>query len=607
MKKRGFQSLCFILVTVLFASVFGGYGRPAGAAELTDVQRNSISMLNHLTVLTQEINASRNNRLFMEEAYSTLLNNIHPNAVDATTLNQIRSLLNTLEQYRMINVKRERLQYIFEQNHAMAIKATTVPDPLFLLSAGTAANPLIYLVSVVYTVIDARTTRAELLGSLETQYLMEGWGLDDEEMAVLHSNRMESFTHMIDIVNRYELPGDLALNEESVDRFVAAKMNPNLFQRLQFLETTVEIYRAFGDYWLVLAETYYLLGEYAKCLEALSVYGDISARIFRQDFELARTLPLAVAASGEVLDNDDYIGAATEYASQILDNSRFDDWALHYFTAQVYIDLYARSGEIHYLERAFGVVVNTVNYLIDEQKAMNAAYLTPLRLLSVPSAWSSTREERREITDINSFLNAERAAALPPVYEPLLLNLELLFALAEVLDIPQSEKHRIDSILRHNDTPIFLLEPLDNIYRFQSAPVRTAEEDIEAAFEGAELSFPAVFASEYTEITVTVTDPESGETVIFDDWTAARVSRAAAGDVGTFTATFASAAAKAHTYTEGAFIEVEITPRADSETDTFNFAFEAVSARRWDSVDRFTLGVLSGWNALDTIVFERVK
>ena len=32
-------------------------------------------MLNHLAVLTQEINASQNSRMYMEEVYSMLINN----------------------------------------------------------------------------------------------------------------------------------------------------------------------------------------------------------------------------------------------------------------------------------------------------------------------------------------------------------------------------------------------------------------------------------------------------------------------------------------------------------------------------------------------------
>ena len=99
---------------------------------LTDTQKNSISMLNYLTVLTKEINDSSNSRLYMENAYSSLLNNTYPNAVDSRTLVELTDLLDILESYRMINVKRERLDYIYEQNKAQALRAA-IPRPLGLL------------------------------------------------------------------------------------------------------------------------------------------------------------------------------------------------------------------------------------------------------------------------------------------------------------------------------------------------------------------------------------------------------------------------------------------------------------------------------------------
>ena len=50
-------------------------------------------MLNHMTVLSQEINASSNSRLYLDNAYSDIVNNINPNAFDEDSLNQIKVLL----------------------------------------------------------------------------------------------------------------------------------------------------------------------------------------------------------------------------------------------------------------------------------------------------------------------------------------------------------------------------------------------------------------------------------------------------------------------------------------------------------------------------------
>ena len=117
---------------------------------LDERQKNSIAMLNYLTVLTQDINDASNNRLYMEEVYNSLISNTYPNAVDQRTQSQLTSLLDTLEGYRMVDVKRERLEYIYEQNKAMAIKSA-IPKPINVHAIASAVNPAQLLAVCIFT------------------------------------------------------------------------------------------------------------------------------------------------------------------------------------------------------------------------------------------------------------------------------------------------------------------------------------------------------------------------------------------------------------------------------------------------------------------------
>lgn len=49
-------------------------------------QLSSIAMLNYMTVLSQEINASANSKLYLDNIYSSIVNNINPNAVDEDSM-----------------------------------------------------------------------------------------------------------------------------------------------------------------------------------------------------------------------------------------------------------------------------------------------------------------------------------------------------------------------------------------------------------------------------------------------------------------------------------------------------------------------------------------
>ena len=49
---------------------------------LTEQQRNSFSMLYHLAITAENIRISKDNRLMLEDIYTSLLNDINPGAID---------------------------------------------------------------------------------------------------------------------------------------------------------------------------------------------------------------------------------------------------------------------------------------------------------------------------------------------------------------------------------------------------------------------------------------------------------------------------------------------------------------------------------------------
>jgi len=95
-KKVLIAVLVFIFVTSSAPVCFG----TQKTEELTDEQKTSIAMLNYLTVLTKEINESDHSRLDLEDAYSSLINNTYPNAVDEETEAYLEDLLDTINDYR---------------------------------------------------------------------------------------------------------------------------------------------------------------------------------------------------------------------------------------------------------------------------------------------------------------------------------------------------------------------------------------------------------------------------------------------------------------------------------------------------------------------------
>lgn len=543
-------------------------------SDMTTTQRNSLNMLNFLTVLTQEINDSKGSRLYVENAYSSLLNNTFPNAVDSRTQAQLTNILDTLEGYRMVDVKRERLEYIYEQNRAQAMRQA-IPSPMSVLNVVQSGNLLKAAASVVYMAVDSYASYSSYTEQTDLHYLKDGWELDDEEAAELHNSRKQAFTYMLSMVRDNDLPGDYALNEDSVQEFVTWKNNTNVVRRISFFESNQSTYEAFGTYWLTLAESYYEYGEYRKCLNAIAKYEEISSRIFRKDYDYAKILPLGIVAAKEVYGKDKYIEVANQYAEAILNNSDSTDWTLTYFVAQIYLDLYAQTSDRSYAQKAYEIAYNNVNYLVDEQKDLNEKYLADVVEVEIPKA--ATKREKEEIKQYNKLMKAERKVALPPVSEALYLNCDLLFALADELSISSKEKNKVDSILHENGESIFLMQVIDNRFWFDKVATLNTNE-IDVTFDGKKFAIPATYMSSNSRIIVTVDN--AGSKTIFDDWTISEVTRKKNATYTDFIASFTSETADKFKYLDGMRIMIEITPVAEEPDETIEFIYNVVGVKK---------------------------
>ena len=539
---------------------------------LDERQKNSIAMLNYLTVLTQDINDAKNNRLYMEEVYNSLISNTYPNAVDQRTQSQLTSLLDTLEGYRMVDVKRERLEYIYEQNKAMAIKSA-IPHPINVNAIASAVNPARLLAVCVFTGANMAASYADAKYEADMKYLQDGWELDDEQAATLHNSRKDAFLYMLDIVRENDLPGNLALSEENVQEFVNWKNNDNVKSRIKYMESNKETYRAFGDYWLVLIRSYYENGDFEKCADALSEYKKLNVSIFRLDRSLAQTLPYAITAIDSLyLDNkynkNEYVRMQSDCLSMLVENTDYNDWSLRYFAAQEYCRLFDTTGNKQDLQKAYELVYDNVNSLVKKQRDENTEYLSALKEKKVPKG--ATKDTKKEISQYNKMLKAERKTALSPANEALRLNCELLFALAEELNISVSDKADIDGILHNRGEQLFLAKPLDDQFWFDQPG--TDDGDYSAQYDSGKLELPVSLITDGSSIKVTVTDGSNSAT--YDDWILDEVKRDKSNTFEKFVATYTSKAAKKHNYTENSIVEAEIIPEEEIKAAPEKFTFK---------------------------------
>ena len=558
--------------------------------DLTSTQRNSINMLNYITVLTQQINASKGSRIYLETVQDSLQNDIYPNAVDTKTKSQINNLWRTIDEYRMIDVKRERLDYIYEQNKAQALKQA-IPNPLGMLSTVQSGSLLKTAASVLYMAVDSATSYQAASTQNDLKHLQDNWELDDAEERELSSSQLNLLNYMIDMVNANGFPGEWALNYESVADFVEWSNEPNIVSRVAWFESNEETYKEFRTYWLELARSYYEQAEkfgdresYENCLAAIAKYEEVATRIFRKDYDYAEILPMVILSAKETMEVADYVDTAAKYAKIIEDNCDEKEWALRYFVAQIYVDLYANTQNEIYLSEAYRIVFENVNVLAKEQEKLNIDYLADIE--KEEAGEDATKREKQEIKEYNKLLEEKRKVELPPVSEAFYLNCDMMFALADEMNISQKERARIDSIIHEDGKNIFLTEALDNRFWASENIESIDTDDIKIEFNGKELVLPASCMTDRSEIIVSI----SGKTEI-NDWIVKKVKRTKNSNCSEFMVTLTSKQGKDYKYVAGDKITVTVVTVADTPDEVLEFTYNVVGKK--------TLGLIKG------IKFER--
>lgn len=563
---------------------------PSPVMAMTQEQQNSINMLNYLTVLVQEIQESKNSRLYLESAYSELINNTEPSILDDLTLDEYEKILTVIENYRMTAVQRTRLQYVYEQNRAAAIRAA-LPSPLSVLNVIHSDGPLKTIASLVYMAVDSLSSYSSQIEYLDLQYLQDGWVLDDEEAANLHDSRTSMFSYMVRVSR--DLPAGVTLSEEAVNNFVEWKNKENVTSRIRWLESNQDTYRYFGEYWLVLADSYYENEDYDKCLNAMAAYEALDNSIFRRDIRFAQTIPYAIVAAREILDDAAYTKIAEHYVQLIVKNTNNSDWALRYFAAQTYADLYALTDERAYLQDAYDLAYDNVNELVPQQFALNSTYLADV--VETVADKGADKADKETIKSYNKLLKETRKTELPPVYEPVRLNCELLSALADQMDIGQAQREDIDKILHPSGERLFLNVPLDDQFYFAADPAFD-EDDVLVEYDDGTISdskiiIPAQYIPNGASVSMTITG--EGEAQEYTDWVLDAVDRQKSNVPADFMAVFKSSDAKHASFADGDIISISVQPPTEQDD------MQAISIR-------FRVHKESGFMGISSTEFERI-
>ncbi|MDC7292542.1 hypothetical protein NXH67_03310 [Butyrivibrio sp. DSM 10294] len=492
--------------------------------------KNSYSMLYHLAITAENIRTSKDNRLMLDDIYTSLLNDINPGSIDETTQNHIQNLCDVIKSYINISTKRERLQFIHNQKKAAAMR-NAVPNPIAVLSMANSLDWKRLAISAVYTVVDSYTNYKNESENADTEFLMSGWNLDDEERNAVQNNRERAFNYMVDMVQEYDLDGLKTLSEEDIKSFSEICATEAPAEKIKLLRAEERKYELLGNYWLELADCYFELDKYADCLECVEKYNDLSIGIYKKDTDYVQILPKAIVSAQNIYKGAKYESEISKYANAIIDNTSSKDWSTRYFAAQVYLDLYSKTNKKEYFDKAYEYIYDNVTVLLKEQRNLNTSYLALVQevKISEPDYRYMTEQEKKDaqkefkaeekrVKAYNEGLKKARKTELPSLYEPLILNCELLFALSEKMNISKGDMNDINSILQAGNNGTFIIEPINDFYSFNDGA-----KNYEISMTKDDITIPVALLSAESKVEITITD--KGNKTTISDCTISNVER----------------------------------------------------------------------------------
>lgn len=447
------RKILFLVMLVSFVLPF--------FAQTAEEGKSALAMLNYVTYLSYDIKVQKNNRLYLEEIYDQIGNNVLEDKIDEGTQHALTKMRDRIIKFRMLEIQRDRIEFLNENKQSQAIRSA-IPNPLFLLSVVQSKNPIEVAMTLASTAISSVSSYSSAKNEANIEYLKNGWELDDKEQGELHELSNAAFEYKTTFIRDNNIKAIDTLNEVMLGEFAEANANTNLASKIAFFEKSEskKNYKHFGLYYLALAKAYYENEQYKECLTAIENYEKNNVQIFRKDYEYAKVLPLVIVAAQKVYPKNYEIyinkylfdlNSEDDIDLTVKGNSNETDWALRYFVAQTCIQLYAKTNEIKYLNEAYTLSFDGTRKYTEIQKKLIEEYFMPI---NIPE--TATKSEK----DVIKQLQKERETELLPISEPFILNCDMLFALVDKLNKPQSEKDRIYNIV----SDVFVYPQLKSTY-----------------------------------------------------------------------------------------------------------------------------------------------
>lgn len=353
-KKAFIKNLILILLIMSFSipSLFA-----------VNTPEEELKLTRKLLYETSRVLVSQNNRTVLDEIYSF---DWYPD-ISLTNSHYIADFRNDISEFKSIDVKRERLEYIYNQKKSMEI-ASLVPNALSVATvAFSSGDPKRAIISIAGTVLSSINSYLTTKQKNELEMIQEQWNLDDEASKVFNNLTNSIFINLTALSHNYGFSRFDFASPETIKDFVRIAEDENTTAKdiiMRFVgNRTEEELSKFSDYWRIIATAYYELEDYKSALSSIKKYEECFEDVFYHDENYAQMMMIKAYCIDELsIDKTEIVDELVKIADAIYNNFlEGEGWVQKYYCYQLYMDIADYTGDKSYLVKAFALL-NEVFY-----------------------------------------------------------------------------------------------------------------------------------------------------------------------------------------------------------------------------------------------------
>lgn len=402
-----------------------------------------MELLNEFTYYTTLI-VETENRLYLDDIYDRLMNQYEPKEIDETINERLIEMLNGIENIKILDLKKERLQMVFDLQKSNVI-ASAIPNPINMIGTiALATNPRRSLtqniISGLAAAVGTGASSYTMYKSASTDLLIETnekyWDLEYEAMRNVNALNHSSLSAQNQYGSSNDIPGEYILNEENTKRFINIISDANIARAINNLESAEKTYQHFPLYWLERADLYFKNGDFQSCIDTVLYYENNFnySQIYRRNERYGQVLVDAIASAINLYYSDDYnycLDLVTPWLSRAEESTAPDDWFQMYYISICYL-MFADVSNQEFYNIAYDLIQRCGRYLSGIQDSFISSYTSELIEKTDEEKEFMLPAQREEYEEEYNAQDDARKTELPTTDGGLIESLRMLYSMNQI-------------------------------------------------------------------------------------------------------------------------------------------------------------------------------